>query len=50
MLGTGGGGGRLVGVGVGVGVVDEMYFGVHNSISKLFGSAADLMLNEKKNK
>lgn len=46
MLGTGGGGGRLVGVGV----VDEMYFGVHNSISKLFGSAADLMLNEKKNK
>lgn len=48
MLGMGGGGGGLVGVGVGV--VDEMYFGVHNSISKLFGSAADLMLNEKKNK
>lgn len=48
MLGTGGGGGGLVGVGVGV--VDEMYFGVHNSISKLFGSAADLMLNEKKSK
>lgn len=49
MLGTGGGGGGGL-VGVGVGVVDEMYFGVHNSISKLFGSAADLMLNEKKNK